>query len=149
MLNHYECLVLFDSSKISGNQDAAKLAVTTTLQKYGAEILVARNWDERKLSYPINGQKKGLYFLAYFKADSLKIDPIQGDFKINEQILRFTTLKVPAKWETELMAVAMDEHAFAYQALREEGGDSMGIPELEEGNDRPRRGRRSDEPMKG
>jgi small subunit ribosomal protein S6 len=149
-MNHYECLVLFDTSKLSGNQEAAKATVNGTLQKYGCEILASRNWDERKLAYPIEGQKKGLYYLAYFKADSSKIDPIQGDFKINESILRFLTIKIPAKWEDEMSSVAKDETRLAYQALREdventdptmEGmGDDMG-------GRRERRGRR-EEPMK-
>lgn len=145
LVNHYECLVLFDTTKIAGNQDAAKNTVHATLQKHGAEILASRNWDERKLAYPIDGQKKGLYYLAYFKADSSKIDPIQGDFKLNEQILRFMTIKIPGKWEEEMLAVAKDEHRFAYQALRED--ESSDAIEGMGDERRERRGRR-EEPMK-
>jgi small subunit ribosomal protein S6 len=144
--NQYECLVLFDASKVSGSHDAAKNQVTTTLEKHGVEIIVARNWDERKLAYPVDGQKKGLYFLTYFKADSQKIDPIQADFKLNEQILRFMTIKIPPKWENEMETVAKDDHRFAYQAIREEeggNGDDMNFDEPSGG--RGRRGRRGEE----
>jgi small subunit ribosomal protein S6 len=154
-VNQYECLVMFDTSKLSGNQEAAKETVNATLTKYGCEIMASRNWDERKLAYPIDGQKKGLYYLAYFKADSSKIDPIQSDFKINESILRFMTIKIPTKWEEEMSAVAKDETRFAYQSLREDadGGDS-GLDGLGDdmGMGREGRGgggrRRRDEPMK-
>lgn len=150
MVNHYECLVLFDTSKVVGNPDAAKEAAKTTvnatLQKHGVEIIASRNWDkDRKLAYPIDGQKKGLYHLAYFKAESSKIDSIQGDFKLNEQILRFLTIKIPGKWEEELQAVALDESRSAYQALRE---DESSDPIEGMGDDRRERRGRRDEPMK-
>ena len=32
------------------------------------KILVIKKWDERKLAYEINGQKRGTYIIAYFTA---------------------------------------------------------------------------------
>jgi len=152
-VNHYECLILMDTSKAQGNLDAVKGQVRSTLEKHGAEVLVARNWDERKLAYPIGGQKKGLYYLTFFKADAQKIDPIQADLRLNENVLRFMTQRIPEKWLEEMSGVARDEHRLALQALRDEapageGGPVEGLPIGEglppgEGGERgPRRGGR-------
>src|SRR5882672_3542753 len=78
-IQNYECLFLLDTTKTSGNVDGAKAQLHATLEKYGAEILASRPWDDRRLAYPIKGQKKGLYFLIFFKADSLKITEMEHD----------------------------------------------------------------------
>jgi small subunit ribosomal protein S6 len=144
-VNHYECLILLDTSKSQGNADAVKGQLRATLDKHGVEVIVARNWDERKLAYPIGGQKKGLYYLLFFKGEASKIDPIQADLRLNENVLRFMTQKIPAKWLDEMMAVVRDDHRLALQALRdegaaEEGSPIEGVPVGEEGHgDRRRR----------
>src|SRR5688500_785627 len=116
-INEYECLILLDVTKTQGNTDAVKAQVHAILEKHGVELIVARNWrkDEGKLAYPVNGHKRGLYYLTYFKVDSLKIDPIQADFRLNEHILRFMTQRIPAKWTEEMQAVARDETKQALQ----------------------------------
>ncbi len=84
-VNHYECLIMFDPTKISGNFDGAKNSIHATLEKHGVEVLAARKWgDEKKLVYPVKGHKKSTYYLTYFKADSAKIDSIKVDLRMNE-----------------------------------------------------------------
>jgi len=46
------------------------------LSKHQSEIVASRQWDERRLAYPVEGHKKGTYLLTYFKAG--RDDP-QGD----------------------------------------------------------------------
>ena len=60
----------------------------------------------RKLAYPIKGHKKGIYHLAYFKADSLKITEIDHDLRLNEVVLRHMISAIDPKWEEEMLAVA-------------------------------------------
>ena len=42
----------------------------------GGEILASRLWEERRLAYPINGHRKGTYWLTYFKLDSGQLDAL-------------------------------------------------------------------------
>ena len=83
-VNSYECLFLLDPTKIATDVDGVKAQLHGTLEKYGAEILASRKWDDRKLAYPIDGQKKGVYHLTYFKVDSQKVTEIDHDFRLNE-----------------------------------------------------------------
>jgi small subunit ribosomal protein S6 len=155
-VNSYECLFLLDATKMASEAETIKTNLHSILEKYGAEVLVGRKWDEnRKLAYPIDKQKKGYYYLTFFKSDSKKITEMERDFRINENILRHLVTVVDPKWETDMLAVARDEHAMALQLMHEEapeggpatGPDGLPIEGMEDG-DRPRRGpRRGAEPV--
>jgi small subunit ribosomal protein S6 len=141
-INTYECLILLDATKTAQGEEAVRGQVMAALEKQGAEVIAARKWDERKLAYPVDGQRKGYYFLTFFKLDSLKLNDIHADYRINENILRFMTQHIPDKWYEEFSAVAIDERRLAYQAMRED--DTLGDLEGDDrGSDR-RRGRRDD-----
>ncbi len=111
----YEYLILFDPSKLVGDLLGAVNTLHATFEKHGAEILASRPWAEQRLAYPIQHQKKGLYYLIYARADSSKIHEIDVDLKLNEQVLRFLNIVIDKKWEEEMLAVARDEHALALQ----------------------------------
>ena len=120
----YEYLFLFDSGKTSGDVMAAVNALHATFEKHGAEILASRPWADQRQAYQIGHQKKGLYYLIYCRCDSQKIHEIEGDLKLNEQLLRFLTVVIDPKWEEDMLAVAKDEHALALQLAH--GGDGDG-----------------------
>src|SRR5215213_5539584 len=109
----YECLILLDPTKTATDADGVKAQIHGTLEKYGAEILASRKWDDRKLAYPIGGHKKGVYHLAFFKVDTQKVTEIDHDFRLNEVILRHMISHIDPKWEEEMLAVAKDDHRFA------------------------------------
>lgn len=146
-VNSYEILVLLDPTKVTTDVEAAKAQLHATLEKYGAQIIVSRKWDDRKLAYPIDGHKKGLYYLIFFKADSLKLKEIELDFRLSELVLRHMTTVVDPKWEEDLLAVAKDETKFGLQLLMDDSSDPAGLDGDLEGlnNDRPRRPRRNSE----
>lgn len=153
----YECLFLLDPTKTATDADGVKAQLHTTLEKYGAQILASRKWDDRKLAYPIKGHKKGVYHLTYFKADTLKMIEVERDFRLNENILRHCLSRIDAKWDEDMLAVAKDEQRLALQIMHDEApeGGALGAPValgedglpilVEGGDDRPRRGRRNPE----
>jgi small subunit ribosomal protein S6 len=155
-LASYECLFLLDATKVGSDLEGAKSQLHQTLEKYGVEILASRKWDDRKLAYPIKGQKKGIYYLVFFKCDSLKMHELETDFRLTEIILRHMVSAIDPKWHEEMLAVAQDDHRFALQVMHEEapeggaaGGPAPagegGAPAGEEGGERPRRGGRRQE----
>jgi len=82
----YEGMFLLDA----GNPDfkAASEPVHNVLNRYKAEILSIKPWDERRLAYQIRGHKRGLYVLVYFKTDPTNVVEIQRDCQLDEKILR-------------------------------------------------------------
>ena len=146
-VNSYECLILLDPTKASSDLEGAKSLIHSTLEKYGAEILASRKWDDRKLAYAIEGHKKGLFYLVFFKLESTKLKEVDHDFRISETVLRHQTIAIDPKWEEQMLAVARDENRMALQLMREEASESgdMGGDFGDEGGDRGGRRRRNTE----
>lgn len=144
-VNSYECLILLDPTKVTTDIEPAKAHVHAILEKYGAQIQVSRKWDDRKLAYPIDGHKKGLYYLVFFKVDSLKVTEIEHDLRLSELVLRHMVTLVDPKWEEDLLSVAKDETKFGLQLLLEDASDNPGGDVDDMGGDRPRRPRRGSE----
>jgi small subunit ribosomal protein S6 len=124
-MNLYEGMFLLDTSKMSGDVAGAVAKLHANFEKQHAEILASRPWDERKLAYPIRNQKKGLYYLVYFRCDSKNLVELERDFKLNETILRHLILFIEPKLEEEMLAVARDERALALQTAHEEAIDAV------------------------
>jgi small subunit ribosomal protein S6 len=140
--NTYECMFLLDPTKIGGDVPAAAKQVEGILSKNQAEILASRQWDERRLAYPVKGHKKGLYYLTYFRSEGKNLVNIERDCALNETILRTLFIRVHPKMVDDMLRVARDEHALALQAVPE-GVETEEIPldvKLDEA--RPKRGRR-------
>jgi small subunit ribosomal protein S6 len=97
----YEGLFLLSQSS-AGDVPAALEFVTEVLKRADAEILVLRKWDERKLTYPIRGQKRGVFVLAYFNVRSVKLGQIDRDFNLSEKIARHLIIGAEFMGETEL-----------------------------------------------
>lgn len=131
-VNSYECLFLLDPTKTATDVEGVRAQLHQALEKYGAEILASRKWDDRKLAYPIRGHKKGLYYLTYFRMESKKITELEHDFRLSEVILRHMVSVIDPKWNEEMLAVAQDDHRLALQVMHDEspegGGGGGGAP---------------------
>jgi small subunit ribosomal protein S6 len=141
----YEFMFLFDSSKTAGDVPASVQALHAMFEKYGAEVLASRPWNEQKLAYPIRHQKKGLYYLIYVRCESTRVHEIEADLRLNEVLLRYLPVVIDPKWEAEMLAVAKDEHALALQIGHNEEAIESNEGGYEGG---PRRGPIPDEMMK-
>jgi small subunit ribosomal protein S6 len=92
--NAYEGLFIFDSNRYTRDPSGVSGQIAALIGKHNGTILASRLWEERRLAYPINGQRKGTYWLTYFRLDSLHLEALRSDCRINESILRELILKV-------------------------------------------------------
>src|SRR4051812_1801020 len=127
----YEALFLLNPSYATGSWDAAKAEVEHILHRANAEILHVRKWDERRLAFEILGQKRGVYVLAFFKAEGPKVAGIERDVQLSENILRCIVLKAEhlALKDVEAMQPQQpiaDEHDT--RAFRKAGPQGPGAP---------------------
>ncbi len=88
----YECMCLLDNREVRKGWQPLKESVTGLFTKHGAQILSARRWDERRLAYPIDGQQRATYLLAYLKADTQSITGIRRDLQFSDIVLRSLVL---------------------------------------------------------
>jgi ribosomal protein S6 len=83
---------MFLVSTAAGEGDKALEPVKRVLDRAGAEVLLCKRWDERKLAYEVGGQKRGIYALTYFKAEGGRIADIERDVQLSEELLRVMIL---------------------------------------------------------
>ncbi len=91
----YEGMFLLDSNKYAANPTGIAGEVQALLERVGAKVLATRPWQDGKLSYDIDGHRKGLHFLVYFSMDSTKLHDLDRLVKFNESILRHMVIKLP------------------------------------------------------
>jgi small subunit ribosomal protein S6 len=91
-LNTYEAMFLFDST-FATDFSRVEREVSRLMERAGAEIVLCRKWDERKLAYDIKGRKRGCYVLTFFRAGSDKINGIERDAQLSESVLRMLILR--------------------------------------------------------
>jgi len=104
--NAYEAMFILDSNRYA--KEGAELTgkVAQLIEGQGGKMLVARLWDERRMAYPIRGQRKGTYWLTYFRLDSAKLAALNEQVQRNEGILRYLVLKVDPRIIDTLVAHA-------------------------------------------
>jgi small subunit ribosomal protein S6 len=139
-VNVYEALLMLDTSKIAGDVPAVQQQLHAIMERNKVEILASRPWDERRLAYPIRGQKKALFYLIYFRSTGEHLVGIEHDLKLNESVLRTMMLRIEPKLEETMLTLARDPHALALQAVVEEPDDYSGGGGRDRDRDRgPRR----------
>lgn len=104
----YEGMFILDPSKYARDPAATSQQISDMVMQNGGTVLASRLWDERKLAYPINGHKKGIYWLTYFKMPGGGIAPLERQCEINDDIIRKLILKVEPR-----IADALVQHALA------------------------------------
>lgn len=102
----YETMFILDSNRYARDPNGVSGQIPELIQKLGGEVLVSRLWNEQKLAYPINGQRKGTYWLTYFKLDGSKLTEFNNALRINESILRSLTVKVDPRLVDALVSHA-------------------------------------------
>ena len=104
--NVYECLFILDSNRYARDPNGVSAAIPEMIQNLKGEVLANRLWNEQRLAYPINGQRKGTYWLTYFRLESTRLAEFNRACQLNENILRNLTLKVDARLVDTLVAHA-------------------------------------------
>jgi len=92
--NVYEGMYILDSNRYGRDQEGVSGQISEIIKQAGGEMLISRLWEERRLAYPIKGNRKGTYWLTYFRLDPDKLVGVQRQCQLNENILRVLFLKV-------------------------------------------------------
>lgn len=71
--------------------------VTKFIDENGGEIIEVDEWGTRRLAYPIRKKRNGFYVNAYFEAEGDMVARLERALTLEDDILRFLTLKMDAK----------------------------------------------------
>jgi len=107
-MQQYETVIVLTpllSEEVSKEAIAKFKAILT---EGGAEIVHEDNWGLKKLAYPIEKKTTGFYHLIEFKAPGELISKLEVEYKRDERVMRFLTVK-------------LDKHAIAYNEKKRSG----------------------------
>ena len=118
--NVYECMFIFNANAYARNPTGAANSVEEMVKSVGGELLASRLWNEQKLAYPINGHRKGAYWLTYFRIESSKMAKFNRSCQLNDTVLRHLAIKLDPRLVDPMVAVAKGEVPAAAEEPAEE-----------------------------
>jgi small subunit ribosomal protein S6 len=105
----YEGLFIFDSNRFARDREALPREVEALIDAAGGEVLVSRLWEERRLAYAIKGQRKGAYWLMYFRLPTAQLTDLTRQCEINDSVLRQLFIRLPESLVEPILAHAKGE----------------------------------------
>lgn len=109
--NFYEGMFILDSNRYSRDPQGVASQVNEMIESVGGQILASRLWEERRLAYPIQGHRKGTYWLTYFRVEGSKIGNIERACQLNGDVLRVLFVRVDKRIIDTLVAHAQSGQA--------------------------------------
>ncbi len=101
-MNHYEMVSVIDVKWAEGNTAKAEELVKAELLKTGGELEGMKDLGSRKLAYPIQNHKEGLYLLTYFTHPPEGIGNLRNNIKLSQPIIRCLIVRTKASPPIEL-----------------------------------------------
>jgi len=98
-LKHYETMFIVKPTLTEEEMQAQIALVKSNIEKNGGEIVTNEDIGSKQLAYEIEKNKRGYYYLTYFRAPAASILELERNYRINENILRFIFIKYENKKE--------------------------------------------------
>ena len=102
----YEGLFILNSNRYGRDPEGVAGSIQSLIEKQEGTVLVSRLWEERRLAYPINGQRKGTYWLTYVRMDGEKIADLNQQANRDDDLLRHLVIRIDPR-----IADALISHA--------------------------------------
>ncbi len=67
------------------------------IESNGGDVLEVDEWGNQRLAYEIDRKRSGYYVNMYFKAPGSLIERLERELQINDDVLRYLTLRMDAK----------------------------------------------------
>lgn len=90
----YEGMYILSSSLTDEARQKALDKITGSIVEKGGEVLKMFDQGRKKMAYEIGDRREGHYFVLYFTAPSKEIKQMWREYRLNEDMLRFITLRV-------------------------------------------------------
>ncbi len=92
-MRHYENLVIVKPTLTAEEIQAKISAIEEVITSNGGEIAARDAMGMRKLAYPLGKNERGYFHVIYYSVAPSAINEIERRFRINEDLLRFVTIK--------------------------------------------------------
>jgi len=92
-MNCYETLFVIKPTLTEEETNAQIERMQEVLGKVDAELQAINRMGMRKLAYPVQKNERGYYVVMYYKAPGSAIAEIERILRINEDVLKFLTVR--------------------------------------------------------
>ena len=92
----YECVLIARNDVTQQQVEAVADTIATQLEGDGGTIQKREYWGLRSLSYRIKKNRKGHYMLLGLDAKPASVNEMERQLGLNEDVLRFMTIRVDA-----------------------------------------------------
>jgi len=89
----YETLTVLDPDLGEAGSKEMVAKIRGILETGKAEITKVDEWGMRELAYPIRKRHRGIYALIEYKAEPIAVAELERQLKLNEQVLRFLSVR--------------------------------------------------------
>ncbi|MBD1261192.1 30S ribosomal protein S6 [Maribacter polysiphoniae] len=93
-MNNYETVFILNPVLSDVQIEETVKKFEDFLIKNDAKMVSKENWGLKKLAYPIQNKKSGFYHLFEFKAPGEVVAPYEQEFRRDERVMRFLTVKL-------------------------------------------------------
>ena len=89
----YETLFVVKPT-LTDEETAAQIAkIKDIVAKNGGELIATDDMGMRKLAYQVEKNDRGYYTVLFYKAEGTLISELERNLKINEDVIKFLTVK--------------------------------------------------------
>ncbi|OGP67191.1 MAG: 30S ribosomal protein S6 [Deltaproteobacteria bacterium RBG_16_44_11] len=113
-MKRYEVIAIVKSDLPDDDITSLIERIEKIITKRKGLIVKIDKWGKRRLAYEINKQKDGYYFFIDLVGDGPIIDEIERNYKIDDRILKFITIKKDGAVTSE----GIDQEIAAAEAKR-------------------------------
>lgn len=108
-MKHYETMFIVKPTLVEEEIKAKVDFYKEAIVKNSGNIETCLDMGMRNLAYEIKKNKRGYYFVIYFKAEPSLILELERLYRINEDILRFIIIKYDSKKEQKTWQSLVDK----------------------------------------
>lgn len=94
LLPCYETTFILSPEVTDDQRNTFLEKIKTIIKAHEGQVLSVEDWGRRRLAYPIVKETKGLYTYIVFTGNNALVAEIERNYRINEQIMRFLTIKL-------------------------------------------------------
>ena len=90
----YECVFIARQELTAAQTEQLSKDLTKIVSAHSGEVKNQEYWGLRNLAYKIRKNRKGHYTMFHIEAPSSTIEELERNMRLNEDILRYLTVKI-------------------------------------------------------